>query len=106
MLSGKKLNPVEKLAYRLLSLTAGENITLRKYVKEFAGGVPDGARVLDAGDGLKPYAEFFAHCQYESCDFAEVEEFYGNLDDGRRDNLRDRHTYVCPLDNIPVPDNS
>ena len=106
MLSGKKLNPVEKLAYHLLGLTDVENITLRKSVREFARSIPAGARVLDAGAGLKPYAEFFAHCQYESCDFADIEEFYGNLDDGRRDNLIARHTYVCPLDKIPVPDNS
>ena len=104
MLKGKTLNPVERLAYRLLGLTDIENITLRKAVGRFAGTVAPGARVLDAGAGLKPYEEFFRHCRYESCDFADVEEFYSNLDDGRRDNLIGRHTYICPLDRIPVPD--
>ena len=32
------------------------------------------------------------------------DEFYGNIDDGRRDNIAGRHTYVCPLDHIPVLD--
>lgn len=106
MLGSKKLNPIEKLAYQLLGLTDIENITLRKAVKEFARSVSAGAKILDAGAGLKPYAEFFAHCHYESCDFAECQEFYGNLDDGRRDNLLGRHTYICPLDKIPVADHT
>jgi SAM-dependent methyltransferase len=106
MIQGKKLNPIEKLAYKLLGLTDIENITLRKAVREFAKTVSPEAKVLDAGAGLKPYEEFFTHCHYESCDFADCEEFYGNLDDGRRNNLVGRHTYVCPLDNIPVPDDS
>jgi SAM-dependent methyltransferase len=106
MLSGKKLNPLEKLAYHLLGLTDIENITLRNAVKAFAQSVPPGAKILDAGAGLKPYESLFDHCQYESCDFADCDEFYSNLDDGRRDNLVGRHTYVCPLDQIPVSDNS
>lgn len=104
MLSTKRLNPIEKLAYRLLSLTDIDNITLKKSVKRFSRTVPTGARVLDAGAGLKPYESFFTHCLYESCDFADVEAFYGNLDDGRREDLTGRHTYICPLDNIPLPD--
>jgi SAM-dependent methyltransferase len=75
-------------------------------VKEFASSVPPGARILDAGAGLKPYATFFAHCNYESCDFAECEDFYGNIDDGRRDNLLARHTLICNLDSIPVADDN
>ena len=104
MLSGKKLNPLEKLAYSLLGITDIENITLRNAVREFARSVPPGVKLLDAGAGLKPYEAFFGHCQYESCDFADCEEFYGNLDDGRRDNLVSRHTYICPLDDIPLPE--
>ena len=57
---------------------------------------------VDAGAGLKPYAPLFAHCAYESCDFAECDDFFGNLDDGQRYAIRDRHDYICPLDNIPV----
>lgn len=104
MLDGKRLNPFEKLAYKLLSLTDIENRTLRAAVSKFAQSVPAKAKVLDVAAGLKPYQQYFSHCNYESCDFAEVQEFYGNLDDGRRDNLAGRHTYVCPIDRIPVPD--
>lgn len=106
MSNGKRLNVIEKLAYRILRLTDIENITLRAAVKQFAASVPAGARVLDAGAGLKPYEGFFQHCAYESCDFAHCDEFYGNIDDGRRANIAGRHTYVCPLEKIPVADNT
>ena len=104
MLEGKKLNLLERLAYRILSLSDIENRTLRNAVRRFALSVPAGSRVLDAGAGLKPYERFFGHCQYESCDFGDCQQFYSNIDDGRRDDLAARHTYICPIDNIPVPD--
>jgi SAM-dependent methyltransferase len=104
MLGGKRLNLFEKLAYKLLGLTDIENRTLREAVRQFAQSVPPTSKVLDVAAGLKPYQQYFAHCNYESSDFAEVQEFYGNLDDGRRDDLAGRHTHVCPIDSIPVPD--
>jgi SAM-dependent methyltransferase len=104
MIKGKRLNVIEKLAYRLLRLTDIENITLRNAVRQFAQTVPARTKLLDAGAGLKPYELFFQHCQYESCDFANCDEFYGNIDDGRRDNIAGRHTYVCALEDIPVPE--
>ena len=106
MAKGKKLNFIERLAYRLLRLTDIENITLRNAVRQFAETVPARAKLLDAGAGLKPYEPLFEHCQYESCDFAECEAFYGNLDDGRRDNIAARHTYICTLEQIPVEDDT
>jgi len=106
MARGKKLNFIERLAYRLLRLTDIENITLRNAVRQFAETVPARAKLLDAGAGLKPYESLFGHCQYESCDFAECEEFYGNLDDGRRDDIAARHTYICTLEQIPVADDT
>src|SRR6185295_880874 len=106
MLEGKRLNLLEKLAYRVLGLTDIENRTLRDAVKHFAKSVPPDAKVLDVAAGLKPYQQYFAHCDYESTDFAEVQEFYNNLDDGNRDNLASRHTYVCPIEKIPVADGS
>jgi SAM-dependent methyltransferase len=106
MLGGKKLNPIEKLAYKLLGLTDIENITLRNAVKEFAESIPPSARVLDAAAGLKPYEAFFRHCQYESCDFGNVQEFYGNIDDGNRGDISSRHTYICPIEKIPVADDT
>jgi len=106
MLSGKRLNPIEKLAYRILGLTDIENITLRKAVKEFAQSLPPKSRVLDAAAGLKPYETLFRHCHYESCDFGNVQEFFGNIDDGKRSDLSSRHTYICPIEKIPVADNT
>jgi len=102
----KKLNLIERLAYRLLSVTDIENITLRNAVKRFAASVPASVKILDAGAGLKPYERFFQHCDYDSCDFANCDQFYSNIDDGRRDNIAGRHTYICSLDHIPVPDST
>lgn len=106
MLAGRKLNLLEKLAYRILSLTDIENKTLKQAVRQFAQTVPPTAKVLDVAAGLKPYQQFFEHCDYESSDFADCQEFYSNLDDGRRYDLASTHTYVCPIDSIPVPDNA
>src|SRR6185503_3548633 len=106
MSEGKKLNFIERLAYRVLRLTDIENITLRNAVKQFAASVPAGAKILDAGAGLKPYERFFQHCNYESCDFANCDQFYSNIDDGRRDNIAGKHTYICSLDDIPALDES
>lgn len=106
MAKGKKLNFIEKLAYRALRLTDIENITLRNAIGQFAATVPAKAKLLDAGAGLKPYEPLFKHCDYESCDFAECDAFYGNIDDGRRDNIVARHTYVCSLEAVPVPDDT
>jgi len=106
MLGGKKLNPLEKLAYKLLGFTDIENITIRNAVRAFAQTVPADARILDAAAGLKPYERFFSHCKYESCDFGNVEEFYGNMDDGRRHNIASRHTYICSIEHIPLPDDT
>lgn len=103
---GKTLNPIERLAYRILRLTDIDNITLQKAVKEFARSVPRGVRILDAAAGLKPYEQFFKHCRYESCDFGSCEEFYSNISERRRENLANLHTYICPIEEIPVPDNT
>jgi SAM-dependent methyltransferase len=106
MLEGKRLNLLERVAYRLLNLTDIENRTLRKAVKHFSESISSGSKILDAGAGLKPYQVFFQHCDYESCDFGSIGEFHGNIDDGNRDNLASRHTFICPIDHIPVADNT
>jgi SAM-dependent methyltransferase len=99
-----KLNRVEKWAYKIVRFTDIDNNTLRSAVRNFSLSVPAGSKVLDAGAGLKPYEIYFQHCKYESCDFSDVETFYSNLDDGHRSNLASKHTYICPLDKIPVPE--
>jgi SAM-dependent methyltransferase len=38
-------------------------------VRRFAAGLPPGARVLDAGAGMAPYRELFAHCEYVTHDW-------------------------------------
>lgn len=39
------------------------------FVQRAAKVLPERAKVLDAGAGNKPYARYFRHCRYESCDF-------------------------------------
>lgn len=38
-------------------------------VRRFAAGLPSGTRVLDAGAGMAPYRELFAHCDYVTHDW-------------------------------------
>lgn len=68
----------------------------RHYLAQFAQAagqsVPAGALVLDAGAGSCPYKPYFAHTQYESADFCQLERQYGQI------------TYVCDLTQIPVED--
>jgi SAM-dependent methyltransferase len=59
----------------------------------FAGTIPAGALVLDAGAGTSLYKSLFAHAQYESADFEQVNKPYAH------------QTYTCDLSAIPVEDN-
>ena len=66
---------------------------LRQFVQEAAIATPARALVLDAGAGDCCYRTFFSHAQYESADFAQVnDKLYGEL------------TYTCDLTDIPVAD--
>lgn len=47
-------------------------IRLEEETEDFAYTVPEGSLVLDAGCGDQPYRYWFAHCRYESADFAQV----------------------------------
>lgn len=64
---------------------------LEKEIESYAGKLPANSVVLDAGGGACVYKKIFAHCQYESADFAQMSGLqYGKL------------TYVCDLTKIPV----
>lgn len=67
------------------------------FVRRVAEGIPDGARVLDAGAGTCKYRPLFAHCEYETQDFGQYqgkEHPYGKID------------HVCDITEIPLPDGS
>ncbi|MEL7155623.1 MAG: class I SAM-dependent methyltransferase [Actinomycetota bacterium] len=65
---------------------------LREENSAFAATIAPGARVLDAGAGDAPYRDLFAHTEYESADFEQVDKAYGTT------------THVCDLAAIPVED--
>ncbi len=69
-----------------------------RWMTEQASRVPEGSRVLDVGAGSSPYRRLFAHCDYHTQDFAQLDAEqlrhggYGPID------------YVSDATAIPVPD--
>ena len=69
-----------------------------RWVAGQAASLPVGTRVLDMGAGSCPYRALFAHCHYETQDFAGLnpEQLlhggYGRID------------YRCDIANVPVAD--
>ncbi|MBI3881377.1 MAG: class I SAM-dependent methyltransferase [Verrucomicrobia bacterium] len=70
-----------------------ENGRIAAFLQEEAARLAGGARVLDAGAGTRPYAEYFSRQKYESCDMPGG--FY-----------KQQHDFECFLHAIPQPDNS
>ena len=76
--------------------------TRDEWVAGIAGGLPAGAKVLDAGAGECRYKELFAHCDYRTHDFCKYEgtpegPLTDRWDYGRID-------YVGDVASIPVAD--
>ncbi len=69
-----------------------------RWVAEQAASLPPGARVLDMGAGSCPYRPLFAHCRYQTQDFAGLDDdqlrhgSYGSID------------YRCDIAAVPVAD--
>ena len=70
--------------------TDAEIYSIGKFMGSVAASIAGGSKVLDAGAGCRPYAELFAHTDYESTDFVD---------------RQDVHSFVCDLHRIPKPDN-
>ena len=68
-----------------------------RWVAEQAAMLPAGSRVLDVGAGFCRYRALFAHCEYETHDFCQLQpgqfgqKGYGTID------------YVSDILSIPVP---
>jgi SAM-dependent methyltransferase len=69
-----------------------------QWVQEFAGKLPKGSRVLDAGAGASKYRPFFQHCDYKTQDFCQ---YQGDLV-----KYTQAIDYVCDITAIPLPDAS
>ena len=69
-----------------------------RWVAAQAASLPAGAKVLDMGAGSCPYRPLFAHCRYQTQDFAGLEGEqlrhgnYGEID------------YRCDIASVPVAD--
>jgi SAM-dependent methyltransferase len=69
-----------------------------KWVADRASSVASGSRVLDVGAGTAPYRNLFAHCRYETQDFARYDGYKGP--EGQYADI----DYVSDITAIPVPD--
>lgn len=68
-----------------------EGTSIHTFVRQVTASLPHEARVLDAGAGVRPYADLFAQARYESTDIKDP---------------TGRHDFVCDLHAIPRPDAS
>ena len=69
------------------------------FVEKISREVEPGALVLDAGAGNQPYRKFFAHTEYESCDYLPV------LSEIHKSGHVPQ-TFYCDLEEIPKADNT
>lgn len=77
----------------------GFNVRCRdEWVADRARSVAPGSRVLDVGAGTAPYRPLFAHCQYETQDFARYEGFKGP--EGQYADI----DHVSDITEIPIAD--
>jgi ubiquinone/menaquinone biosynthesis C-methylase UbiE len=77
------------------------NVVLRdRWIGAQAARVPTGSRVLDVGAGSAPYRKAFAHCEYLTQDFTQLQP------DQLRHGGYAAIDYVCDAAAIPVPDAS
>ncbi len=68
-----------------------------RWVASQAALVPKGSRVLDAGAGMGPYRDLFAHCEYKTQDFGQEPSTVGKYTE---------LDYVSEITAIPVEDGS
>lgn len=70
------------------------------WVADRAASVECGLKVLDVGAGTAPYKHLFAHCVYETHDFAQYDGYKG------AEGTYTEIDYVSDITAIPVPDNA
>lgn len=71
-----------------------------RWVAQQARALPAGSRVLDMGAGSCPYRPLFAHCDYKTQDFAQLQP------DQLRHGGYGRIDFVCDASAVPAPDGS
>ena len=67
-----------------------------RWIAQQAASLPAGTSVLDVGAGSCPYRSYFAHCRYQTQDFAALSP------DQLRNGGYGQIDYVCDASSIPV----
>lgn len=70
------------------------------WIAQQASSIPTGAKVLDVGAGSAPYRALFAHCDYQTQDFAQLKG------EQLRHGQYARIDFVSQAHAVPVPDGS
>ena len=92
----KWLNQLVPHAIRIRTDPAAYGIN--RFMRFIAMEVKPTDRVLDAGAGSRPYKNYFSHAKYQSTD-RDHKLIEGGC-------LKEKHTFICSLENLPNPDNS
>ncbi|MFA6098543.1 MAG: class I SAM-dependent methyltransferase [Patescibacteria group bacterium] len=73
-----------------------EEFSITKFVEFASKQIAPTDKILDAGAGSCPYKKYFNHASYESTDFENIFD----------KSSKNKHTFICSLDNIPKSDES
>lgn len=94
------MNYIKKIFKKIIPVSFLEKLnteiySIDKFVKFSSNEIPANALVLDAGAGSCPYKKYFNNHHYESTDFENIFEI----------EHKNKHSFICSLDNIPKSDN-
>jgi SAM-dependent methyltransferase len=98
--------PTSKWRTRLADIFSFNDHRRSRWVAAHAARLPPGTRILDVGAGPCRYRHLFAHCRYESQDFAGYEGHDQGMFSDKDTWGYGRIDYVCDATDIPVPSGS
>lgn len=91
----KKLSVQNFLTYFSGTILDAEAFSITEFIKFSSGEIKSSERILDAGAGSCPYRSYFDHAEYESTDFEDIFD----------KSSKQKHNFICSLENIPKPNN-
>jgi SAM-dependent methyltransferase len=84
------------IPYSVRRRTDAESFGITKFMEFASQQIKPFDNVLDAGAGSCPYKYLFSHAKYESTDFEDIFD----------KTSKEKHDFICSLDEIPKPKNS